>query len=241
MKKLTTTLFILAVIALVACLVSSVCAETLAGFRWGAMTISNISVNGTPQITTAHVDSFVVWADKTVGTDFALTPYNTNEALDTFVTTFTTSPANRDQQYTLASDFIPGQLLWAIRKGQGDGQFYAIDVGLPPKGTPKPTNEDKLSTVWDAAGVLNIQPATQSADSIIICYRALPTAMTDSDSETEVGAPLHRMIIVLAAADIAKKLHNVDREMALRAEYAAFKAERLVLPAAALSGGGVNQ
>lgn len=237
MKTLFSIFIVVLVIALIFCVTQSVCAATLGEFRWHAFTLANISVSGTARVTTAQVDSFVVNAEGTVATDFTLTSYFTNEKLDTFVTT-QTDPAHRTQQYALNSDFIPGGLLWAERKeAKPDAQWYSIGVGLPPPPASKPTETSELSMVWTGADQLFLQPVTQSTDSIIICYRALPARMIHADSSTEVDAPLHRMIIVLAAADIAKRTGQWEREAALRAEYAAFKAERLILPKAELEGG----
>ena len=218
--------------------------DDLQSMRWSSMSLVNVAVAGTPQITTAFVDSAIGWAEQTVGTDFALSSYMTNTDTQTVTASV---PANDTMPfihiYALNSDFIPGGLVSASRKpydlGKGGRSFYPITVGKPPPSTAKPS-DDEMNTpayAWTEGNLLFVHPAPRAADKFLLAYRALPDKMTEDTSDTDVDPPLRRMVVVLAAADIAKRLNLTGREAMLRSEYAAFKSERLVLPAAALSGG----
>ena len=313
-------------------------AVTLADFRWHAMTLADLNVSRTSLVSNAQVDSFVVNADKTVATDFALSAYMTNTDVDTIVavsgqqlysmdssvfipggllsvlrkpsgeggfykiltssprpaviipgdsfsvltssvdtqtvTTTQTDPTDRTQVYTMNNNFVLGGLLSVMRKPKGAEGYYKITAGPPDPVVAIPDNVNDPAYAWTEGNLLFIQPAPRvadkflltyrclptamsvgdpayawtegnwlfiqpapsAADSFILSYRSLPTVMADSAKSTGLDPALHRMIIVLAAADIKKKLGLIEEEMALRAEYSAFKQERLILPKAQLEG-----
>ena len=229
MKRFILALILLALLFLVVFFVvestkADEAIDTRQSLEWHAMTLANVDTSGTAQITKAQVDSFVVMADQTVATDFALTPYLTNAKVDTFTMT-QAAPATLVQSWELDDDFLPNGLLWAMYQVAADSQAYIINTGLPPPGVPMDKN--KLPTAWASAGSIFASPVMNSTDKLIVCYLAMPNKMTTDTSHTQVDPPLRRMIVVLAAADICKKLGRMEEEMVLRGEYAAFKAERL--------------
>ncbi len=241
MKNAALTLILVALVVVLvvfaATTVECQALEDLESIRWAAMSMVNVAVAGTDQVTKAFVDSMIIIAVQTVGTDFALSSYMTNTDTQYVTATITTADLDRTQFYTMNSDFIPGGLTTVMRKAYDAKGFYLISATKPPVSASKPGETNDPTYAWTEGHVLIIQPAPRLVDTFFLTYRVLPIRMTGDASLIDIDPPLRRMVVVLAAADIAKRLNLTGREAMLRSEYAAFKNERLVLPAAALSGG----
>ena len=212
--------------------------DDLQSMRWAALSLTNIDVTGTSQITTAFVDSMIVMAEQTVGTDFALSSYMTNTDTQTVTATRTDVDTLRTQVYAMDADFIPGGLVTVMRKPHDGKSYYRINATPPPLTAAPPDETADPAYAWTEGNLLFIQPAPRQSDKFLLTYRALPVKMLAADSSSDIDPPLRRMVVVLAAADIAKRLNLTGREAMLRSEYSTFKSERLILPAAALGGGG---
>lgn len=210
--------------------------EILQSMRWASMSIMDIDVTGTRQISTAFVDSAIGWSEQTIGTDPTLLHLMATDT-QTVTGIYTGADTLRTQFYTMNANFLPNGLTGVMYRPFGAKSFYRISATLPPISATPPGEKDAPAYAWTEGNVLLIQPAPRKQDQFFLTYRALPDKMTSSADTTGIAPTLRRMVIVLAAADIAKRLNLIGRELGLRAEYAALKSELLILPVAALSGG----
>ena len=240
MKRTLLLLAVIVVLVFAAVVVECQTLDDLQSMRWAALSMVNVKVTGTPQITTAFVDSMIVMAEQTVGTDptfLHMMPTDTQ----TVIATIETADTLRTQFYTMNTNFLPNGLTGAMRREFSSKQFYRINAFPPPASAALPKDGDvpakKPTHVWTEGNVLIIQPAPSQKDQFFLTYRALPDKMTEDTSDTDIPPGLRRMVVILAAADIQKRRTLGASEAALRREAAALKSELLVLPAAALSGG----